>query len=151
MFFICKNYIFSNFTLNKKFCSSKWWGGGVERHCPFFLYGPAFIIDFRQTSLTLTDFTDRRPITSFKTDSSTGISPWILQNFEKKNLFCKSPANCCVWNSKLIWRFAKFGEKHQCQGLRCRLETSYLNRTFKSRLQHKSFMCFIFKSLYVPS
>ena len=87
MFFICKNYIFSNFTLNKKFCSSKWWGGGVERHCPFFLYGPAFIIDFRQTSLTLTDFTDRRPITSFKRDSSTGILPWILQNFEKKTYF----------------------------------------------------------------
>ena len=51
MFFTCKNFMFSDFTRKKDFCSRKWWGGGEEggggggSHPPWtpFLYGPKFI------------------------------------------------------------------------------------------------------------
>ena len=93
MLFTCKNFMFSNFTWKKKFCSRKWWGIPD----PSFLYGP---VTCNKLDLMM------------KLDSIKYLKhPVNLQDTVQKlppEVFYKKDA---------VTNFAKFTGKHLCQSL----------------------------------
>ena len=111
--FLCKNFMFSDFTWNKHFCSRKWWSDTPSLALPPFLYGSG-------------KSTAKLPTINFKSHSRTRRTTTSCYTTNCAKSTAKS-ATTTTWATKRCkrrWREKK--RKHEIDGLMIKVNVSLI-------------------------